>query len=80
MLFVFNAILRQFIEPKIIGDSLGIPPIVSLILLYITYGAFGIAGVFLIPVLTVVLRVLFEKNTLLTFPKNDTASVEERPV
>lgn len=80
VLFVFNAILRQFIEPKIIGDSLGIPPIVSLVLLYVTYGIFGIAGVFLIPVFTVVLRVLFGKNLPLALPKNDTAPVEERPV
>ena len=33
VLFVFNAVLRQFIEPKIIGDSLGISPILSLFLL-----------------------------------------------
>lgn len=80
VLFVFNAVLRQFIEPKIIGDSLGIPPIVSLILLYVTYGIFGITGVLLIPVLTVILRVLFEKNLCIALPKNDSAPVKERPV
>ena len=80
VLFVFNAILRQFIEPKIIGDSLGIPPIVSLVLLYVTYGIFGIAGVLLIPIFTVILRVIFDKNLSIALPKNDAAPIKESPI
>ena len=58
VLFVLHAVLRQFIEPKIIGDSLGISPILSLILLYVSYRIFGLFGVVLIPLFTVILRVL----------------------
>ena len=75
VLFVFNAILRQFIEPKIIGDSLGISPILSLILLYVSYRVFGLFGVLLIPLFTVILRVLTDgKSSIL--PKHKTTSVE----
>ena len=62
VLFVFNTILRQFIEPKIIGDSLGISPILSLILLYVSYQVFGLFGVVLIPLFTVILRVLTDNG------------------
>ena len=73
-LFVFNTVLRQFIEPKIIGDSLGISPILSLILLYVSYGVFGLFGVVLIPLFTVILRVLLDGKGRL--PEHKTATVE----
>ncbi len=58
VLFIAHEIIREFIEPKIIGKNLGIHPIISLILLYIGYCIFGIAGLFLVPILTVVVAVL----------------------
>ncbi len=76
VLFAFNAILRQFIEPKIIGDSLGISPILSLVLLYVSYGVFGLFGVVLIPLFTVILRVLTDGWGKTTLPEYKATAVE----
>ena len=62
VLLVLHEITRQLIEPKIIGKSIGVHPIVSLALLYIGYSALGIIGILLVPVIAVVLNVFFDKK------------------
>lgn len=62
ILFVSHAVLRQFIEPKIVGKNLGIHPVISLILLYLGYYFFGFLGLFLIPLLTVIVNILINKD------------------
>ncbi len=61
ILFAVHQIIRQFIEPKIVGKSLGIHPILSLVLLYVGYCVFGLLGLFFVPFFTVVLA-LFKRN------------------
>ena len=62
ILFVVHEIIRQFIEPKIIGKNLGIHPILSLFLLYAGYFVFGLFGLLLIPVLSVIVNILVNKK------------------
>lgn len=57
ILFVINTVIRQLAEPKIVGKSLDLHPIVTLILLYVGYAFFGVAGLILLPVLAVSLTV-----------------------
>lgn len=64
VLFVSHQLLRQFAEPKIVGKSLGIHPIVSLALLYVGYFVFGFLGLLLIPFLSVVINVIFSPERL----------------
>lgn len=72
VLFGVNTVLRQFLEPKIVGDTLGLPPIVSLVLLYISYRLFGLFGLLLLPLFSVLVVVFLKKG--------ETAKVDERPV
>jgi len=53
ILFVVNSVIRQFSEPKIVGKSLNIHPLFTLILLYVGYALFGIFGMLALPVLAV---------------------------
>ena len=62
VLFISHALLRQFIEPKIIGKSLGIHPVLSLVLLYAGYFLFGFLGLLLIPLFTVLVNTLINKD------------------
>ena len=62
ILFISHALMRQFIEPKIIGKNLGIHPIVSLVLLYAGYMLFGFFGLLLIPLFAVLINVLANKD------------------
>ncbi len=62
VLFAVTEITRNLIEPKIVGKNLGIHPILTLVILYFSYSLFGLAGLLLTPVITVVLNTVIEKK------------------
>lgn len=47
IIWCIGQLFRQLIQPKIMGDSIGIPPIPTLFLLYIGYRAAGVWGMIL---------------------------------
>ena len=64
VLFVAHTVLRQIIEPRIVGKNLGMHPILTLVFIYVGYSLFGIIGLILVPILTVLVNVAFgEKNS-----------------
>ena len=64
VLFVVHTVLRQIIEPRIVGKNLGVHPILTLVFIYIGYSLFGFVGLLLVPVFTVLVNVAFgKKNT-----------------
>ena len=50
LLYLIVAGIRQFVEPKIVGDQLGLPPIVAIICIYLGFVWFGVMGAVLFPV------------------------------
>lgn len=62
VLLVVHEIIRQFAEPKIIGKNLGLNPIVSLILLYVGYSLLGFGGLFLTPLVGVIIGLLINED------------------
>ena len=62
VLFGAYEVIRQLIEPKIVGKSLGLHPIVSLLLLYTGYKIFGFAGLLLTPIASVVINTLRKED------------------
>ncbi len=62
VLFAAAEIVRNLIEPKIVGKSLGIHPILTLVILYSSYSLFGFAGLLLTPVFTVILNTVINKD------------------
>ena len=64
-LFTVMTIIRQIIEPKIVGKSLGIHPIISLIAIYLGFQIWGIWGAVVFPILALVIFSKKEKeNTI----------------
>lgn len=47
ILYVLTQVVRQVIQPKIVGDSMGLPPLWTLIFLYIGFKVHGISGMIL---------------------------------
>ena len=47
ILYVVTQVSRQLIQPKIVGDSMGLPPLLTLFLLYLGFKVNGIAGMIL---------------------------------
>ena len=62
ILFGVAEVVRQFAEPKILGKSLGIHPVVTLVLLYVCYTLFGFWGLLLMPVFAIVINTLLKKE------------------
>jgi len=55
VLAAVTTVVRQVIEPKILGDSLGVHPLVSLLSVYAGYKFFGFWGMILFPIGAVML-------------------------
>lgn len=47
LLYLLTQVIRQIIQPKIVGDTMGLPPLTTLFLLYLGFKLRGIAGMIL---------------------------------
>ena len=56
VLFALTTVLHEVLEPKLLGEKLGIPPLITLICLYAGYRLFGVWGMIASPVLFVAVR------------------------
>ena len=64
VLYAVTLVARQFIEPKIVGSTLGIHPLATLASVYLGLKFLGFVGIFVGPMVALLLRELF-------FKKND---------
>lgn len=62
VLLVAHEIMRQIAEPRILGKSLGVHPLITLMLLYTGYSLFGFVGLILVPCLGVLIGALLQKK------------------
>ncbi len=56
IMYAAITVIRQYIEPKIVGDSLGVHPIVTLMGLYFGLKLFGFLGMFIVPITVMTLK------------------------
>ena len=50
---------RQFIEPKLVSSKIGIHPIFTLIAMYTGFRLIGLLGLFVGPIMLIILRDIF---------------------
>lgn len=60
VLYILIATIRNVIDPKIIGDKLGIHPVFSLAITFLGLKLFGAVGVLLAPLITIAVKTLLE--------------------
>ncbi len=58
VLYILITIIRNVIEPKIIGTQVGLPPIVTLICMYVGLQLFGFIGLWTLPILVIIISKL----------------------
>lgn len=58
LLYLIITVVRHFVEPKIVGDQLGLPPILSLLCIYLGFVLFGVFGAILFPIIMNILLCL----------------------
>lgn len=55
LLYALITIIRNIVEPKLLGKELGLEPILVLICMYLGLKVFGIIGIFVLPLILIVL-------------------------
>lgn len=58
VLYAVVVVQRQMVEPKILGDNVGLDPLTTLIALFVGFSLFGILGLIIGPVIMVILGAL----------------------
>lgn len=56
ILYVVIIIIRNFLEPKLVGERFGLHPAITLAAIYIGGRLFGFVGVFLLPLTVIILK------------------------
>ncbi|MBE6734065.1 MAG: sporulation integral membrane protein YtvI [Ruminococcaceae bacterium] len=77
--YIAITIIRNIIEPRIIGQQVGLPPIVTLIAMYVGLKLYGVLGMMLLPV-TIIVIVKLQENGIIHIwntPKKSESDKEE---
>lgn len=67
LLYVIITAVRQAIEPKIVGQQIGLHPLVTLILMYVGAQLMGILGLMLLPIIATILVKMNKEGTIHLF-------------
>ena len=76
-LYVIITVVRQIAEPKILGDSVGMHPLVTLVAMYFGLKLFGVAGIFIFPIVVIIIKNLNEQGSIRLY-KNPEPTEEEK--
>ena len=60
VLYIIILVVRQLLEPRIVGNKIGIHPIFTLIAMYTGFKFSGIIGLFIGPIVLIILQNVFE--------------------
>jgi sporulation integral membrane protein YtvI len=75
ILYLVVTVIRNIIEPKIIGDQVGLHPLITLIAMFIGLQLFGVAGLFGLPITLAILNGLHRSNKIVLYKQRKPAEV-----
>lgn len=58
-IYLVITVIRNFLEPKIIGNQVGLHPLIALISIFCGYKLLGFVGMFLFPIIIIILHDLY---------------------
>ncbi|MBQ3140707.1 MAG: sporulation integral membrane protein YtvI [Clostridia bacterium] len=67
VLYVVVQVVRQFIEPRLVGRSIGMHPLLTLTAMYVGIKVFGAIGLFVLPIIVLVIKNLNDNGTISVF-------------
>lgn len=65
--YAIITVIRQIIEPKIVGDQVGLPPVVTLMAMFLGVRFMGVFGLFAFPIALVILKNLNDSGKIKLF-------------
>lgn len=80
-LFIIYAVIylvRQVIEPKIVGGTVGLPAFLTLMGMYIGSQLFGFIGIFLLPILMIIVKLLNDEGVIHLWTPSDYSKDEPK--
>lgn len=75
VLYAIISVVRNIIEPKVVGDKLGMNPIVSLVSIYLGYKLIGVFGMIIMPIVTQIVLELHKKGSIKIFKESIASDV-----
>ena len=62
LLIIFGIIwlVRQVSEPKIVGESVGVSPLITLVSMYIGFKLIGFSGLFIFPIGAIIVKSVYD--------------------
>lgn len=64
IIYAIITVARQFIEPKLVANNLGLPSIVTITAMYIGVQLFGFIGLFLLPIAVILIKLLNDEGII----------------
>ncbi|HCS75416.1 MAG TPA: sporulation integral membrane protein YtvI [Clostridiales bacterium] len=64
VLYILVTMIRQFLEPRIVGGNIGLHPLVTLLSMYLGFRLLGVIGLILGPIFTIILKSLQKSGIL----------------
>lgn len=82
VLYAVITVIRQILEPKLVAANLGLPPVVTIMCMYIGLQLFGVLGIFILPLLITMIKLLNDRGILHLWKteSEDVAQVEAETV
>lgn len=78
ILYGIVTVIRNLIEPKVVGDQLGLNPVLSLLSIYLGYRLLGVVGMILFPILAQLL-ILLHQNGFIRLYREKKPNADSRP-
>lgn len=66
-LYLLITVVRNILEPKLIGEQIGLHPLIMLISMYVGVKIFGFVGLIALPVIIVVIKYLYDNDKIHIF-------------
>ena len=79
VMYALITVIRQYIEPKIVGDSLGVHPIITLMGLYFGLKLFGFLGMFIVPLTVMTLKAFNDTGRINLWTPAEHIRIETTP-
>lgn len=78
VLYVFITIMRNFLEPKIIGDQVGMHPLLTLLSMFCGLKLIGFAGMFICPLILIIITTLYKNGKIKLFVLDSPAANDKQ--
>lgn len=74
VIYAIVTVIRQIIEPKLVAGQVGISPVATIMAMYIGIKVFGPIGIFILPFIVIVIKLLNDEGIIHLFNSKNSAN------